>query len=136
MKLTNKQEKMAQLVASGENQSDAYRQAYDAQGMPSNQVWVRASEVMANSKVLVRINELREPVITKTHKALENILAELDELKQAAVLKQQYSTAVAAVMGQAKLLGYDKNINEGEVKITVMTMVQKDGKPLKYNIGK
>lgn len=136
MKLTSKQEKFAELVASGEGQSEAYRKAYDTQNMNDNVISVEASRLMENPKITLRINELREPVITKTHKALENILAELDELKQAAMAKEQYSTAVNAVMGQAKLLGLDKQVIEGAVTVLTMPMVEKDGKPLIYNIGK
>lgn len=125
MKLTNKQEKFAELIASGEGQSEAYRKAYDAQAMNDNVISVEASKLMANPKITLRIKELREPVINKTHKTLENLLAELDELKQAAMAKEQYSTAVNAVMGQAKLLGLDKNIVE---------LGNKDDKSLKIAI--
>lgn len=136
MKLTFKQEKFAELVASSEGQSEAYRKAYDAQNMNDNVISVEASRLMENPKITLRIKELRGPVITKTHKALEILLAELDELKKAAMAKEQYSTAVNAVMGQAKLLGLDKQVIEGAVTVVTMPMVIKDGKPLIYNIGK
>lgn len=60
-KLTEKQEKFAQLVgAKGLGQSEAYREAYSAGGMADQTVWSRASDLCADSKVAGRIAELRK----------------------------------------------------------------------------
>lgn len=58
--LTPKQEKFAQCVADGMNQSEAYRAAFNvAPTTKPESVTVRASELMANSKVRGRVIELQ-----------------------------------------------------------------------------
>lgn len=60
-KLTEKQEKFAQLVgAKGLGQSEAYREAYSAGGMSDQVVWSSASDLAGHPKVSVRIAELRK----------------------------------------------------------------------------
>ena len=62
MELTPKQESFAQAVASGMNQSDAYRAAYKVrQKTKLDSVNQSASKVMANAKVASRVAELRKP---------------------------------------------------------------------------
>jgi hypothetical protein len=53
--LTDKQEAFAVLVASGKNQSDAYRLAYDADRMQPSTIWTEASLLLANQKVANRL---------------------------------------------------------------------------------
>ena len=57
--LTAKQEAFAQAVASGLNQSDAYRKAYNAEKMSDKQVWEEASKLFSNPKVAPRVAELK-----------------------------------------------------------------------------
>ena len=45
--LTSKQEKFAQVVASGKSQAEAYRTSYNTKNMKDETVWARASELMA-----------------------------------------------------------------------------------------
>ena len=64
-KLTTKQEAFARAVALDDmTQADAYRTVYNANNMSDDQIYVRASEVANNSKVSVRIAELRKECIT------------------------------------------------------------------------
>lgn len=63
--LTAKQEAFAQGIADGLGQADAYRRAYDAEGMKDNSVYPKASELMKNGKVAARITELRAGVQEK-----------------------------------------------------------------------
>ena len=64
-KLTAQQEKFAQAIAlEGMNQADAYRSAYNASKMSNETVWARASELANNSKVAVRVTELRKETMT------------------------------------------------------------------------
>ena len=61
-----KQEMFVQGVISGLSQREAYKQAgYSVQGKADEYVDVRASELMKNSKVLVRYNELLNEHKTK-----------------------------------------------------------------------
>ena len=59
MTLTAKQEAFAQAIASGMNQSDAYRSAYNAGGMKAATINVKASQLAADGKVAGRLAELR-----------------------------------------------------------------------------
>ena len=60
-KLTDKQEKFAQLVVKLGNQSEAYRQAYDVKETTSEQVVYNEASKLATARyVSVRIEELRE----------------------------------------------------------------------------
>jgi hypothetical protein len=65
VKLTAKQEAFAQGIADGLGQADAYRGAYDAEGMKDNTIYPHASKLMKNDKVRIRITELRESVQEK-----------------------------------------------------------------------
>lgn len=63
--LTAKQEAFAQAIASGMNQSDAYRKAYDASKTKPDVVHVKASQLMADGRVAVRVAELRKAIESK-----------------------------------------------------------------------
>jgi len=63
--LTAKQEAFCQGIADGLGQADAYRAAYDAEGMKDNTIYPLASKLMKNSKVTARIAELKSQVQEK-----------------------------------------------------------------------
>lgn len=73
--LTAKQERFVQCIIEGMSQADAYRSAYPKQRMSDKTVWEAASRLMANSKVIARIDELRaelvKPSIMTAQKRLE-----------------------------------------------------------------
>jgi phage terminase small subunit len=58
--LTDKQEAFAVLVASGKNQSEAYRLAYDAEKMLPASIWTEASLLLSNPKVASRLMTLNQ----------------------------------------------------------------------------
>lgn len=66
MTLTAKQEAFVQAIASGLNQSDAYRSAYNASAMKDASINVKASQLAADGKVRVRLTELREALANKS----------------------------------------------------------------------
>ena len=65
VKLTAKQELFAQCIADGMGQTDAYRTAYDAEGMKDVTLYPLASKLMSNHKVTTRIAELKSMVVEK-----------------------------------------------------------------------
>jgi phage terminase small subunit len=65
MTLTAKQEGFAQAVAGGMTQTDAYRANYNAAGMKSAVIDVKACELMKNGKVKVRVGELKKALESK-----------------------------------------------------------------------
>ncbi len=65
VKLTAKQEAFAQAIADGMGQADAYRMAYDAEGMKDITVYPKASRMMNEGKIRARIDELKSQVVEK-----------------------------------------------------------------------
>lgn len=80
MTLTAKQEKFAQSIADGLNQSDAYRAAYSAGNMKPDVVNVKASQLASGGKVKVRVKELREELANKSLWTREQSVAVLVEV--------------------------------------------------------
>ena len=65
VKLTAKQEAFAQAIADGMGQADAYRTAYDSNTASEGSIYVQASNLMKNSKVALRVDELKSQVVEK-----------------------------------------------------------------------
>lgn len=103
--LTPKREKFAHGVASGLNQSDAYRAAFNAGGMKPATINVKASQLMADGKVRERVNELRAPIAEKAQITLESHLADLKELRDMAVEARQMGAAISAEVARGKAAG-------------------------------
>jgi len=80
MTLTAKQEQFAQAIASGMNQSDAYRKAYEAGGMKASSVTEKASELAANVKVTSRVTELQAELAEKQLWTRQDSVTELAEI--------------------------------------------------------
>ena len=64
-KLTAKQEAFAQGIADGLGQADAYRMAYDAEGMKDATVYSKASIMMSKGNIRARVDELKSQVAEK-----------------------------------------------------------------------
>lgn len=119
--VTEQQEKFCRVFVETGNASEAYRQAYKSDRKSANSVAVDASRLLDNPKVNLRINSLRE-VHQKRHAiTVDTLLDKLNKVYTVALGAEtpQSSAAVQAVMGQAKLLGLDKQLIElsGEVGI-------------------
>lgn len=73
--LTANQEQFVQNIIQGMSQADAYRSAYPKQKMSDKTIWETASKLMANPKVITRLEELRKelatPAIMSAQKRLE-----------------------------------------------------------------
>jgi len=109
--LNPKQEKFCQLYVKLGNGSEAYRQAYNSTAKPES-VHVRASELLSDSKVSVRVDEIREALKANHGITLKNILDELEEARRLALETGTATAAVSASMGKAKLLGFDREKKE------------------------
>lgn len=110
--LTLKQEAFCQAYIETGNASEAYRMAYQAEGMKPEVVNVKAAELLKNGKVSVRVDELKEEHRNRHNLTVDDLIRELEEARQAALGADtpQSSAAVGATMGKAKLLGLDKQI--------------------------
>ena len=73
--LTPKQEQFVQNIIQGMSQADAYRSAYSCKNMSDNSIYVNASKLVADTKVALRIKELRnelaKPSIMTAQERLE-----------------------------------------------------------------
>ena len=119
--VTEQQEKFCRVFVETGNASEAYRQAYNAKNMGSNTIAVKASNLLDKDNITVRLQQLRE-VHQKRHAiTVDTLLEKLNKVYTVALGAEtpQSSAAVQAVMGQAKLLGLDKQLIElsGEVGI-------------------
>lgn len=106
MALTPKQEKFAQLVASGTNQSDAYRQAYNAENMTYASVNRQAHAVAQNSNVASRVKELQKPIIEAHRFTLDSYIKRMNELCEISLSAEDNSAAIKALENVGKVLGF------------------------------
>ena len=120
--LTLKQENFARFYVELGNATAAYKRAYDAEGMQDTTIHVKASELLANGKVRVRVDELQAELAARHEITVDTLVEELDEARVKAMADDKgASAAVGAILGKAKLLGFltDKHEVSG-----------KDGTPL------
>lgn len=80
--LTAKQEKFAQNIVKGMSQIDAYRDAYNADGMSDNAVSREASLLMKNPKISQRHKELGEDTRKSTIMTAQERLEYLSKIIQ------------------------------------------------------
>lgn len=120
MKLTPKQERFAQEVASGKSQADAYRAAYDAELSKPETIHSKASVLMADGKVAARVAELREPVVQKAQITLESHLADLQMLRDKAMESNQLSAAISAEIARGKASGV--HVEKSEQTVTTKSL--------------
>ena len=106
MSLTPQREKFAQAVASGMNQSDAYRKAFKVRkGTKPLSINQAASKLMADPNIHARVGVLREPVAKKAMITLESHLEDLQRLRNMAVKEKQFSAAITAEVARGKAAG-------------------------------
>lgn len=118
MALTIKQERFCMVYIETGNASEAYRQAYNAENMKESSINVNASKLLADAKVALRIKELKLGHAKRHELTIDDLVDELEEARQAALLAEspQSSAAVSATMGKAKLLGLV--VDKTDIKLT------------------
>ena len=112
--LTPKQEKFCLAYIETGNASEAYRQAYNAEKMKPAVISVKASELLANGKIAVRVSELREPAAKMAQVTLEGHLQRLDALSRGAEAEGQFSAAISAEIARGKAAGVHIEKNQTE----------------------
>lgn len=107
MNLTPKQEAFALAYIETGNASEAYRRSYDASRTKPDVVHVKASQLLADGRIAVRVEQLRAELVERNAVTVDSLIAELDEARVAALgaMIPQSSAAVSASLGKAKLLG-------------------------------
>ena len=100
--LTVKQEKFAQLVASGSSNTAAYREAYDSTGSSTT---VQASKLAAKGKVAVRIQEIQGMAAAEESWTRGKLLRLLSMRSEAAFEAGQYAASLKALELIGKVTG-------------------------------
>ncbi|HAT1515413.1 terminase small subunit [Morganella morganii] len=129
MALTIKQEAFCQAYIENKgNASEAYRTAYATGKMKAETIHVKASELLNDGKVTVRISELQQEHRNKHDITVSGLLEELEEARQAALTAEtpQSSAAVAATMGKARITGLDKVVIDLTADVKVENRSIKD----------
>ena len=106
--LTGKREKLCQLVAAGATYTDAYLEAYQKPAGYDRKVAAEeGSGLMANTDIVLRVQELRRPVLRKFRRKLEyglqKALEQCDVAWDLAYAQGDAKTLLKAVEMQAKL---------------------------------
>jgi len=105
--LTAKMEQFAQSIASGANQTDAYRVAYSTGGMTAKTVWEKAARLAAHDKVRSRISTLKADLAyTQLWTRAQSVQALIDALETARASGNP-SAMTGAVKELNAMHGYD-----------------------------
>ncbi|MDP1931917.1 MAG: terminase small subunit [Gammaproteobacteria bacterium] len=104
-KLTAKQESFCLAYIETGSASEAYRQAYNCKAMKPPTISVKASELLANGKITVRLEELRAPVRKRAQISLHQHLDDLKRLRDKAENEGKFSAAVTAEVSRGRASG-------------------------------
>ena len=104
-KLTHKQEMFCLADVETGNASEAYRRAYDTGKMKPESVNESASRLLADVKIVARLEQLRAPVRERAQITLESHLERLNHLSLMAEQAEQYSAAIKAEESRGKVSG-------------------------------
>jgi hypothetical protein len=128
MSLTPKQHIFVQGILSGMNQSDAYREAYDVDGMLPATIHNEASKLMGNHEVTASIQEAWE---TKQGWTLARVVEEGERNLSGAQADHSWPAANGALAFLGKVTGTvtEKPVTES-VSITRVTIVLDSGSTL------
>jgi len=120
MNLTQKQENFCMAYIETGNASEAYRQTYNASKMKAESIHVKASELLADGNVSVRVKQLQADQRARHEVSVDGLCNELEEARNAAMEAGQNSAAIQAIMGKAKLhgLGVEKRENRISADMT------------------
>ena len=115
-KLEPAREKFVQEYHATGNASEALRRAYpNACKWKEASVNVRASRMLADAKVLLRLEELQAEAAVRHNITVDSITEMLKEDREKAHAAGQIGAAVSASMGLAKLHGLVKDKSQNEL---------------------
>ena len=126
--LTPKQEAFAQAVVSGMTQADAYRTAFNAKRSTAKTVQECASRLMADRKVVARVEKLREPVVKEAQITLKGHIDDLRRLRNMAVKERQMSAAISAEIACGKAAGLYVERVEASITSQVIVYLPENGR--------
>ena len=106
----HRQETLAQAFVATGNKTEAYRQAGYSQNCSDRTITGNVMRLFRTPQVLNRVAELQAAQAKLHAVTIESLTADLREDRALAYSVKNPSAAVAAVMGMAKLHGFDKQI--------------------------
>lgn len=117
--LTQKQENFCLAYIETGNASEAYRRAYNADGMKPETVNRKAKELLDNGKITARLEELRKPATESAQITLTQHLSTLEELRELAKEEGKYGPAIQAEIARGKAAGLyvERSHIDGEINI-------------------
>lgn len=117
-KLTAKQERFAQLVASGKTQADAYRLAYDANGSNDATIHDDAYHLTQHPVVSPRIAELAERYAAVAEIDASYVLQRVKATSEDAEREQEHSPALKGYELLGRHVGLFAEHTTSEVHVT------------------
>jgi phage terminase small subunit len=124
--LTPKQEMFCLKYIETGNASEAYRQSYDAEDMKPETVNRKAKELIDNGKIAARVKKLQSLHQRRHEVTVDSLTTEYEEARLLALSDKQYSPAISAITGKAKLHGLLIEKNEHTGTIITQTKQQRD----------
>ena len=82
MKLTAKQEGFVLSILEGKSQIDAYKDNYSYKNMNDNTIYVNACRMMKDTKISLRLKELRQQKANESKWTLEKLINEFVAVKE------------------------------------------------------
>ena len=119
VRLTIKQENFARKYIECSCASEAYRFAYNTKRMKPETIWSRACEVLKNSKVAARVDQLQEQAQQRHEITFDNMIQMFIEDREQAKQLNQTSAAISADNAIAKMLGFMTEKSEVKIEQTV-----------------
>jgi phage terminase small subunit len=128
MALTQKQENFCLSYVEQGNASEAYRRSFNAVNMKPDSINNKAYELLKRVDITARVDEIRAAAAKRNAITVDDLIAELEEARQAALTAEtvQASAATGATMGKAKLLGMDKQVLEHTGNVTILNLLPTD----------
>lgn len=112
--LTIKQENFCLAYIETGNASEAYRQAYDAENMKPETINVKASELLANGKIAVRVGELQEGHKERHNVTVDSLTEMYEDTYKLAEKNKQTASMNGSITGIAKLHGLQSEDRKNE----------------------
>lgn len=99
-----------------------YSKVYDVENMSDNAISVEVSRLLDNPKISLKIDQLRKPIEKAFNKSVEDILNEIDNLKDNNLDKND-KLVLDCLKEQGKLLGYyvEKKEVKNDGNVTIIT---------------
>ena len=130
--LTPKQLAFVRALLSGKTASDAYREAYNCEGMAANSIWVAASRLRSDAKVALWLRRYQLAALQEGAVTLEVHLGQLTRLRERALDAKQVAAAVQAETARGKAAG----LYEDRLRLTVSMSDAEMVKALEGVLGK